>query len=152
VSHEEATRRQRAYKVPRTQHYIGYRATSDWGSGTLLSPYAVGDVVDIPADCPAFTDGRISHSWSDCPEVNEKPGRYVVTTVFSIGEGDEWYFRVSPMRADGYTWDESSDRLQAIPDVCDYTAGWTLVESSDPERAGRTWPDASHIGSVFAHG
>src|SRR5438067_1765841 len=118
----------RAYKIPKTQQHIGFRPTSAWGDGELLAPWAVGDIVDIPApECEADRRG-IPHSWSAYPEICKLPGRYVVTTAFSIGEGDEWYFRVSPMRDDGYTYDESSDRQHMIPGSCNRTERWTLVK------------------------
>lgn len=133
-----ATKRKvRAYKIPRTQHHIGYRARSHWGDGDLLSPWAIGDVVDIPHDAPAF-DRSLPHGWSDRPDLYKRPGRYVFTTAFSISEVDDWYFRVSPQREDGYTYDESSDRLHMSGDV-NGTASFVLVSSADPENA-REWP------------
>lgn len=78
------------------QNHYGYRARSHWGTGDLLAPWAEGDIVNIPADSKAFTDGRIPHAWSKHPELSQ-PGLYRIVTCFSIGEGDEWYFRVCPI-------------------------------------------------------
>lgn len=124
------------------------RPLSNWGSGDVLAPWAEGDVVDIPADSPAFTDGRIPHAWSEHPELSP-PGRYKVVTAFSIGEGDEWYFRVCPMQRNKVLRDEYSDRIHMIPGVCNYTEGWTLVRSSDPDNV-REWPDPTAVKRLYA--
>lgn len=120
-------------KVRRNYQWgYGVRPLSNWGSGGIRAPWAEGDVVNIPASSPAFLDGRIPHSWSRNPD-ECKPGLYRVVSAFSIGEGSEWYFRVCPI-IDGETmWDNSSDRLHVFPDGCDYTAGWELIESADPD-------------------
>lgn len=127
------TRRKLTNRSDRAQrHYqygYGHRATSNWGDGDELSEYAAGDVVRIPASCPAF-DRRIPHSWSRNPDQCQPDGLYRVTCVFSIGEGPEWYYRVVPILPDGETaWENTSDRLHVIPGVCDYTEGWELIES-----------------------
>lgn len=131
------------------------RDRSRWGDGDLLAPWAEGDVVNIPADSPAFADGRIPHSWSKHPELSP-PGRYKVVGVYSIGEGDEWQIRVCPMQGRKVLWEESSDRIHMIPGVCNYTEGWTLLKSSDPDNAGREWPSPDEIvklrAAAFPHG
>lgn len=81
----------------------GRRPHSEWGSGELLSPYAEGDVVDIPAASPAIKRLR-----------GGGPGRYRVVAVFSIGYGDEWYLRAMPI-VDGETVAPCSDRTGDRP-------------------------------------
>lgn len=112
------------------QNHYGYRARSNWGQGDLLAPYAEGDIVYIPENALAFKDGRIPHSYSEHPELSQ-PGRYRVVTAFSIGEGDEWYFRVCPIVDRKTLWGESSDRLHVIPDHVNYTEDWILVKGAE---------------------
>lgn len=120
------------WKRARTQGGFGYRATSNWGSGNILSPWAVGDIVNIPTGAKAF-QGRIPHTWSDYPE-RSQPGRYLVVTVFSIGEEDEWYVRVIPFVENSMrVWrDEVSDRYHIVPGN-NFTSDWELILSSDPD-------------------
>lgn len=107
---------------------FGHRPLSAWGDGDIPSPYAEGDVVFVPDDCAAILSGRLESG----------PGVHRVVAAFSIGEGAEWYFRLSPMRPTGrgdrWTTDTAwtSDRLHQIPGKCDYTAGWTLLFTSAP--------------------
>jgi hypothetical protein len=112
------------------QHYYGYRQKSNFGAGDILAPWAEGEIVDIPEGALAFQDKRIPHSWSERPELS-KPGRYRVVTSFSIGEGNDWYFRVVPVVGGKTIWGESSDRLHVIEGKIDYTEDWTLIKSAD---------------------
>ena len=110
-----------------TQSGFGYRATNDWGSGDLPAPWAEGDVIHLAADAEVPEPDRLC---------GMGPGYFVVTYGPSIGEGDEWYFRV---------WDGSeshgSDRLHVAyagrsdwgEHCCDFMASFTLVETADPE-------------------
>jgi len=100
----------------------GWRALNAWGDGDLPAPWALGDVIDVPQDAPGVLDGRLYHG-----------GQWKITAAFSISEGDEWYFRASPLRDDGTTdWDTISDRLHQL---ADYNAleGATLVSTTDAE-------------------
>lgn len=123
------TRRDRARRM--YQSGYGTRPYSNCGVGDIRAPYAEGDVVNIPAGAPAFTHGRIPHGWSPNPG-QCKPGLYRVVSVFSIGEGDDWYLRVCPI-IDGETVDNVSDRIHIIPGDCDWSEGWELVETADPD-------------------
>lgn len=59
-------------------------------------------------------------------------GKYRVVQVFSIGEGPDWYYRVSPIVGRATLWGEHSDRLHVIPGECDYTEGWLLIRRATP--------------------
>lgn len=120
-------------------HYqwgYGTRGRSNWGTGDILSRYAEGDVVTIPGGAPAFLDGRIPHAWSEHPELSQ-PGHYRVVSVFSIGEEPSFYYRVCPIVGHKTLWDERSDRIHVLVGDCDYTHGWTLVRSADPDNLDR---------------
>lgn len=105
------------------QYGYGRRPVNNWGDGDLPGPYAEGDVLFRPEDAPA-NDRLYGMGW----------GYFVVSAAFSIDEGDAWYMRVTnhPDRgsdrlhvayADRCSWDHS----------CDWLAGFTLVETSDPD-------------------
>jgi hypothetical protein len=116
---------------------FGHRPKSAWGDGDILSPYAEGDIVFIPATSPAFTGGRIPHSFSRDKEANPIPGVYRVIAAFSIGEDSSWYFRVCPLipiaKGEKWAtlWTEVSDRLHIIKGQVDYTEGWVLLFSAE---------------------
>ena len=104
---------------------FGQRPLSCWGSGDLPAPFAVGDVIDVPAGAKALERMH-----------GAPPGRYTICSAWSIDEGDAWYFRFGygsrrqPLvRALGYT---ASDRLHIIPGKVDYLAGCALVSTADP--------------------
>ncbi len=113
------------------QHRFGFRARSDWGDGDELSELAEGDIVHVPADCPAVTEGRLPHGWSHDPDAWSLPGNCRVVCVFSIGEDAAWYYRVAPMHGRVTVWSEHSDRLHVIPGQCDFTEGFTLVQAAN---------------------
>lgn len=117
------TRRQRHRWA---QTGLGYRPTSGWSSGDLPAPWAEGDVVQAP-------DG-----FADDPRSRGLSGLLTVSYATSIGDGDEWFFRVTDGdtvsdrlhvgfkdRADG--WDEDVDRM----------AGCVLVDTADPDGLAR---------------
>lgn len=124
------TKRQR---VRWSQHGV-HRPTTNFGSGTLPSPWAATDIVRVPDGAMALErmhDGM-------------KPGFYVIDTAFSIDEGDAWYFRIT----DGvrvYGHERSSDRLHvARPEPfstgsygADWMAGIELVDTLDPDGLAR---------------
>ena len=106
---------------------FGHRPRNNWGAGDLPAPWAVGDLVDIPPD--ALNERMASRGIVAGPAI--------VTDAYSIGEGDEWYFRVTDghRRVDGrWGW---SDRLHVIPDATpspiDWMAGVVLLETADPD-------------------
>ena len=116
------TKRERARA---SQHPLGMRPTNRWGDGDLPAPWAAGDVVEL-TDCPPT---RLADMMGPF---------FVVTTAFSIDDGDAWYFRVTDSTAD----DRSSDRLHvACAERCsrywtedvDYMSCFTLVETADPD-------------------
>jgi len=108
-----------------SNHYQGpkgWRPTNSWGDGNLPAPFAVGDVIDVPDDNPGVLAGRFYHG-----------GRWRITAAFSISEGDDWYFRASPMRENKTTdWATISDRLHVLPDQ-NYLSDVTLVSTYDEE-------------------
>lgn len=120
---------------PHYQNGYGARCDNYNGDGSLLAPYAEGDVVDIPGSCPAFPR-RIPHAWSTRPELSQ-PGLYRVISSFSIGEGYDWYFRVAPIIFRRTIWDETSDRIHitAHEGAINWAQGWRLVKSADPDHA-----------------
>lgn len=77
-----------------------HRPVSSWGSGDLPAPFAITDIVDVPADAKAL---ERMHGMG--------PGRYEIVTAYSIDEGDAWYFRLAPNRRDA---SPCSDRLHVI--------------------------------------
>lgn len=102
-----------------------HRPVNHWGIGDLPAPWCAGDIVEVPDDAPGLD------------RIPDGPGLYVISTAFSIDEGDAWYFRVGRFDADGEyvgsarlhvvcaersTWDED----------CDYLAGVRLVHTDDP--------------------
>lgn len=116
-----ATSRRRGLQHER----FGARPVNEWGSGDLPAPYAEGDLLLIPADCPGITDGRISTG----------PGLYVIYCVFSVDDGDAWY-----MRATRPENDRGSDRLHVAwadrscwAEDCDYLAGAVLLDTADAD-------------------
>jgi hypothetical protein len=96
------------------QYGYGYRARNDWGSGNLPAPWAEGDIVELVRP---GSEGRLRGMTGPF---------FVVAAGFSIGERDEWYFRVSDSTSN------YSDRLHVLADV-DYMAVFDLVDTSDPE-------------------
>jgi hypothetical protein len=123
------------------QSRLGHRPTNNWGEGNLPAPWAEGDVVEIvdgtlvdpataerigryPADGPAREMG-------DAPPPGSLVGFYVVTTAFSIDDGDAWYFRVDSTDGVG------SDRLHVAHAErsnvasCDFMAPFRLVDTAD---------------------
>jgi hypothetical protein len=104
----------------------GFRGTNDWGSGNLPGPYAEGDIVQL-IDV-SKTDDRLT---SRMPAGNGE--FFVVCAGFSIGEGDDWYYRVS--KGEG-----ASDRLHVISGDVDYMTAFRLVDTADPDGLGlREW-------------
>lgn len=106
------------------QDGFGHRAMNNWGGGDLPAPYAEGDLLFLPDT--ASTE-RLH---------GMKPGYFVVTSGFSIDEGDAWYFRVTINK------DYVSDRQHVAyanrctwpqQDCVNWMARFTLVETSDPE-------------------
>jgi hypothetical protein len=123
--------------------YYGHRPTNNWGEGDLPCPWCPGDIVEIPDGAYCLT-GDDDHE----PRVDHGPGMYVVTTAFSIDDGDAWYMRVSrgirvPWGPDGETVPDSSDRLHVAYTGrcteswdgrwCDWMAGVRLVDTVDPD-------------------
>lgn len=100
----------------RASYHLGYgkREFNNWNAGDLPSPYAEGDILELTEPAERIDDG---------------PGFYIVAGVFSIGEGDEWYFRVTNDPKGG----RMSDRLHVLPGTCDYMAPFRLVDTADPE-------------------
>ena len=108
---------------------VGYRSVNNWGSGDLPAPYALGDVIDVPAGAKAL------ERMNGMP-----PGRYKIVYGPSIDEGDAWYFRLAKTLR-GHR--QSSDRLHvAFADRCDpyywqtdvdWLEGCTLVSTADPK-------------------
>lgn len=115
-----------------TQYGYGHRPRNAWGGGDLPSPYAEGDIVYYDGRPVA---GRMRH-------MEGHAGHYVVCTAFSIDEGDAWYMRVQNDTEDPDA--ASSDRLHVFyPErssedirkagAIDYMAGFTLIDTADPE-------------------
>lgn len=109
------------------QDGYGHRARNDWGMGKLPAPWAEGDIVELVR--PGAAEERLRGMTGPF---------FVVVSGFSIGEGDEWYFRVS----DGTgSW---SDRLHVgakarrtgnwggVGDV-DFMAAFDLIDTPDPD-------------------
>lgn len=102
---------------------FGSRPRSNWGwdEDSIPAPFCEGDIVRLIADPPDEGDGY--------PRLRGVRGPLcVVTYATSIGEGDEWYFRVE----DG-VYEGCSDRLHVIPPDIDWMASFELVETVDPE-------------------
>lgn len=107
----------------------GFRSRNNWGEGTELAQYTVGDVVYVPPGSAAVLSGRC------------EAGLHRVLSCFSIGEDASWYYRLSPCDIAGEKgqlriktdWEVVSDRLHVIPGKCDYTAGWIRLYNH-PER------------------
>ena len=110
------TQRQRRTLSTQNGYGYGHRPRTEWGAGDLPGPYAEGDVLWLPEEGAHVERMRGVSS-----------GYVVACCAFSIGEGDEWYMRVS----DGRCVD-ASDRLHVIPG-CDFLADAVLVETSDPD-------------------
>ena len=102
----------------------GHRPLNYWGDGDLPAPYAEGDTLWLPPkneDCERL-EGLGS-------------GFFVVTTVFSVDEGDAWYCRVDNAAHEG------SDRLHvSYPERCvnfrkrvNFMSPFDLVETADPD-------------------
>jgi hypothetical protein len=103
----------------------GYRPRADWGDGLLPAPYSEGDLLDVPASAPGFAGPR--------PRIdNGPPGLFRVIAACSVGEGDEWYFRVSAVSETRTDWARVSGRLYVTPTV-DHLAGATVVDCADPD-------------------
>ena len=102
----------------------GERARCNWGGGDLPAPFSEGDVVH----------------WDGSPNdrLRGQTGPYfIVTYCCSIDDGDAWYGRVTDRKTPEVY---GSDRLHMAwaerstwAEDCDYMAGFTLVETSDPE-------------------
>lgn len=99
---------------------FGHRPRSAWGGGDLPAPFCAGDVVELVGEMSDESDGH--------PRLRGMTGPFfVVSYACSIGEDDEWYFRVD----DG---DTGSDRLHVIPTMdIDWMAPFRLVETVDPD-------------------
>lgn len=125
-----------------SQNGLGHRPVNNWGDGDLPAPWAEGDIVAIPDGAYCLTgdtepgdDGRV-----DGPRVDLGPGFYTVVYVCSIDHGDAWYVRVSKGTMVG-GFRDCSDRLHIFyPDrstwqgePVDWTAGWELIDTADPE-------------------
>ena len=105
-----------------TQNGYGHRPVNNWGDGDLPAPWAEGDIVELVDE--SLAGGRLR---------GQVGPMFVVSYATSVDEGDAWYFRVY----DG-AGDRGSDRLHvATPAstylVCDYMAGFRLVDTADPE-------------------
>lgn len=109
----------------------GHRPRCAWGSGDLPSPYAEGDIIDVPADAKAL----------ERMESLDGPGRYKVIAAHSIDDGDAWYFRIAKYMRKG----PCSGRLHVahagrfdthgwggVTEV-DWLEGCTLVRTADPD-------------------
>ncbi len=95
-----------------------YRPTNNWGEGALPAPWCQGDVVKLVGESVDRLRGMTGPY-------------FVVTYACSIGEGDDWYFRVEDHN--GYT---GSDRLHVFNggvDATDWMRPFDLVETRDPE-------------------
>ena len=108
---------------PYNGHY-GFRPKSNWGEGEFDAPFTEGDIVFVPPG-----NERIEYPTSEhCI--------FRMISAFSIAEGPEWYFRVSPMfptgRGDRWRTDTAwiSDRLHIIPGTCDWTAGFVKIHDA----------------------
>lgn len=103
---------------------FGNRPRNNWGcdwEGGLPAPWCEGDIVRLRSPMPDEGDGH--------PRLRGIRGPLcVVTYATSIGEGDEWYFRVE----DG-VYEGCSDRLHVIPPKTDWMSWFELVETPDPE-------------------
>lgn len=106
------------------QNWRGYRPTNAWNAGDLPAPWAEGDRVTM-------VNGSAVNRLRGIDE-----GTLYICYATSVGDGDEWYFRVT----DG---DLTSDRLHVAPvarrtgnwgDVgdVDYMAAFRLVGTADP--------------------
>lgn len=112
-------RRSRAF----VQQGFGFRPTNAWGEGDLPAPWAEGDLVELVEHNERTDDWPL--------------GFYVVSTAFSVDEGDGWYFRITDGRHDSgrlhvayverceSNWNSDSD--------IDWMSGLRLVETADPE-------------------
>lgn len=102
---------------------FGHRPRNNWGSGDLPAAWCEGDLVELVGEVPKDRGGYDRLRGMSGP-------LFVVTYATSIGEGDEWYYRVS----DAADRRVGSDRLHVIPsEEIDFTAPFRLVETVDPE-------------------
>lgn len=100
------------------------RPTNNWGSGDLPAPFCEGDIVRLVGEVPDEGDG-----W---PRLRGQRGPlFVVSYACSVGEGDDWYFRVEDGTLDGY----GSDRLHVFDGgkQMNWMEPFELVETRDPE-------------------
>lgn len=105
---------------------FGNRPRNNWGEGGLPAPWCEGDVVRQVA--PLSAD-RLESTGEPYDRLRGQTGPlFVVIYATSIGEGDEWYFRL---------WDGSrpgcSDRMHVIPPDTDWMSSFELVETVDPQ-------------------
>jgi hypothetical protein len=103
-----------------SQHRFGHRPVNNWGDGDLPAPWAEGDMLLLRLD---RGDDEFYKRLTQYE--GARLGYFVVETAFSIGEGDDWYFRVT----DG---EHGSDRLHVIAGEFDYMAPFELVDTADP--------------------
>lgn len=129
MSHRKPFTKRQRKRIP--QHGFGHRPTNNWGEGDLPAPFAAGDVVRQVAE---VADGRLRGVRP--VEIGDGERYFLVVTVFSVDEGDGWYFRVFGDHPD----DCSSDRLHVFysdrgkqPGDTDYMAAFELVDTADPE-------------------
>lgn len=101
----------------------GHRYVNNWGSGDLPAPFCAGDIVELIEPMPDDDDG-------DNRLRGQKGPLFVVTYGPSVGEGDDWYFRVRDGSREG-----GSDRLHVFEGGAgiNYMAPFRLVETVDPE-------------------
>lgn len=108
------------------QYGYGHRPTNNWSQGELPAPFAEGDLIDVTEGARALDR---MHGMG--------PGRFYVSTVFSIDAGDAFYCRLARVTVGHYV---GSDRLHwACADRsdwtedCDWLSGCTLVSTADPD-------------------
>lgn len=112
---------------------FAYRPLCAWGDGDLPAPYAVGDIIDVPAGAKALE--RMVHA--------PGAGRYEVSSVWSIDEGDAWYVRLcykafpASRRRRVVLYSDrlhvaTAARCESFDEDTDWLAGCTLVVTADP--------------------
>lgn len=112
-----------------------HRPLSDWGAGDLPAPWAEGDRVRLvrpPADPKQLDDMPLGYIGAAGTE------DLVVCSAFSIGTGDEWYFRVQMpgiTRVSGRLHVVAEGRAAEWSELAgrDDMSCFDLVETSDPD-------------------
>lgn len=103
---------------------FGHRPVNNWGSGNLPAPYAEGDTLWLPL-------------WHENSERLEGlgHGKFTVTTVLSVDEGDAWYCRVDNEEGvgSGRLHVSFPERCVTFPEKMNFMDVFDRLETADPD-------------------